>query len=109
MSCVVQAVKCGTTTLIDHHASPNAVAGSLDEIAKATLGAGIRACLCYEVTDRNSEKEANDGISENIRFIQRCVREENPLLTASFGLHASFTISDKTMETIQRYRFLFPL
>jgi putative selenium metabolism protein SsnA len=101
VSCVIQAVKCGTTTLIDHHASPNAVLGSLDEIAKATLGAGLRACLCYEVTDRNSEKEAIDGISENIRFMQRVAKEPNPLLAATFGLHASFTVNDKVMEMIQ--------
>ncbi|KAH7827501.1 putative Amidohydrolase family protein [Monocercomonoides exilis] len=100
VSCVIQAIKCGTTTLIDHHASPNAVAGSLDEIAKATLGAGVRACLCYEVTDRNSEEEANAGISENIRFMQRCAKEPSPLLAATFGLHASFTVNEKIMETI---------
>jgi cytosine/adenosine deaminase-related metal-dependent hydrolase len=106
VSCVIQAVKCGTTTLIDHHASPNAVAGSLDEIARATLGAGLRACLCYEVTDRNSEAEAIAGVSENIRFIQRCVTKPNPLLAASFGLHASFTVSEKTLELTARF---FPL
>ncbi|KAK2957129.1 putative 5'-deoxyadenosine deaminase [Blattamonas nauphoetae] len=102
MACTIQAVKCGTTTLIDHHAAPNAIPGSLDEIAKATTGAGIRACLCYEVTDRNSLEEAEAGVSENIRFIQRCVKEQNPLLAASFGLHASFTVGDKTMESICR-------
>ena len=32
---LVDAIKHGTTTLIDHHASPNAIDGSLDVIAEA--------------------------------------------------------------------------
>src|SRR5690349_6601079 len=49
--CLVDAVKHGTTTLIDHHASPNAIDGSLDVIADAVEESGLRAVLCYEVTD----------------------------------------------------------
>jgi cytosine/adenosine deaminase-related metal-dependent hydrolase len=50
---LVDAIKHGTTTLIDHHASPNAIDSSLDQIADAVELAGVRAALCYEVTDRN--------------------------------------------------------
>lgn len=46
---VLAAIRAGCTTVIDHHASPSCIAGSLDEIARATLDGGIRACLCYEV------------------------------------------------------------
>ena len=53
--CLVDAVRHGTTTLFDHHASPNAISGSLDLIAEAVEAAGVRAALCYEVTDRNGE------------------------------------------------------
>ncbi|MDH7490475.1 MAG: amidohydrolase family protein, partial [Anaerolineae bacterium] len=56
--CLVDAVKHGTTTLIDHHASPNAIDGSLDVIADAVEQAGIRASLCYEVTDRDGPERA---------------------------------------------------
>jgi putative selenium metabolism protein SsnA len=95
--CLVDAVKHGTTTLIDHHASPAAIPGSLDEVAEAVTQAGVRASLCYEVTDRNGPAEARAGIDENVRFL-RAVREgAHPLLAASFGLHASLTLSDETL------------
>lgn len=96
---LVDAVKHGTTTLIDHHASPNAIEGSLDEIADAVEQAGVRASLCYEVTDRDGEAKARAGIAENVRFINRIQRGDtlNGRLAASFGLHASLTISDKTI------------
>eukprot|EP00771_Trimastix_marina_P000403 gnl/Trimastix_PCT/1420.p2 GENE.gnl/Trimastix_PCT/1420~~gnl/Trimastix_PCT/1420.p2 ORF type:complete len:491 (-),score=155.33 gnl/Trimastix_PCT/1420:52-1470(-) len=98
MVCIISAIKAGTTTMFDHHASPNSIAGSLDQIARAALDAGVRVCLSYEVTDRNGLEGADAGIAENIRFMQRCAREANPLLAASFGLHACFTVSDRTME-----------
>jgi cytosine/adenosine deaminase-related metal-dependent hydrolase len=41
--CLVDAIKHGTTTLIDHHASPNFIDGSLDVIAGAVESAGLRA------------------------------------------------------------------
>lgn len=95
--CLVDAIKHGTTTLVDHHASPAAVAGSLDEIATAVTQAGVRASLCYEVTDRNGPKEARAGIDENVRFLRAAKEAGNPLLAASFGLHASLTLSDSTL------------
>jgi len=96
--CLVDAVKHGTTTLIDHHASPNAINGSLDVIAEAVLQSGLRACLCYEVTDRDGPERAKAGIAENVRFIYKARRDKNPYLAATFGLHASLTLSDKTLE-----------
>ncbi len=95
--CLVDAIKHGTTTLIDHHASPSAIAGSLDQIAEAVTEAGLRASLCYEVTDRNGLEEARAGIDENVRFLRAVGEREDPLLAASFGLHASLTLSDKTL------------
>jgi len=96
--CLVDAIRHGTTTLIDHHASPNVIDGSLDIIADAVKESGLRASLCYEVTDRNGKEGAQAGIAENVRFIKRCRREQDPQLGASFGLHAALTLSDKTLE-----------
>lgn len=96
--CLADAIRHGTTTLIDHHASPNAIDGSLDEIARAVTEAGVRASLCYEVTDRNGMDGAKAGIAENVRFIKKVQSDPHPLLAASFGLHASLTLSDKTLE-----------
>ncbi len=95
--CLVDAIKHGTTTLIDHHASPAAIPGSLDYIAEAVTEAGLRASLCYEVTDRNGRDGAVAGIDENVRFIRSVGEMNNPLLAASFGLHASLTLSDETL------------
>lgn len=96
--CLVDAVRHGCTTLIDHHASPNAIDGSLDIIAEAVKETGLRASLCYEVTDRNGMDGARAGIAENVRFLKRCRKEQDPQLAASFGLHAAFTCSDETLE-----------
>ncbi len=95
--CLVDAVKHGTTTLVDHHASPNAIEGSMDVIAEAVGQAGVRASLCYEVTDRDGPKRASAGIAENVRFARSLRSKPNSLLAASFGLHASLTLSDETL------------
>lgn len=95
LPCLVDAIKHGTTTLIDHHASPNAIDGSLDIIAEAMEQAGLRGVLCYEVTDRDGEAKMQAGIRENVRFIQK---EKSPLLAAAFGLHASLTLSDSSLD-----------
>jgi putative selenium metabolism protein SsnA len=95
--CLVDAIKHGTTTLIDHHASPNAIDSSLDQIATAVEMAGIRATLCYEVSDRNGNPGAQAGISENVRFLHSLGERESPLLAGSFGLHASLSLSDETL------------
>ncbi len=101
--CLVDAVRHGATTLIDHHASPHALDGCLDVIAEATRQAGVRACLCYEVSDRDGEEIAQAGIMENVRFIRKLQSldrglEAPHLLAGTFGLHASLTLSDQTLE-----------
>ena len=96
---LVDAIKHGTTTLIDHHASPFAARGSLDVIAKAVKKTGLRASLCYEVSDRDGPKAAQDGLDENTSFIKHCLtKEKTEQLKALFGLHASFTLTNKTLE-----------
>jgi putative selenium metabolism protein SsnA len=101
--CLVDAIRHGTTTLIDHHASPAAVNGSLDYVAEAVRQAGVRASLCYEVTDRNGREGARAGIDENVRFLHTLKEIGTPesggsLLAGSFGLHASLTLSAETLS-----------
>lgn len=98
LTALVDAIKCGCTTVIDHHASPRAVRGSLWEVAKAAREAGIRTSTCYEVSDRDGQKTAYDGIKENIAFIDWAKGENDPMISGKFGLHASFTLSDHTLE-----------
>jgi len=96
------AVRHGVTAVIDHHASPNAIAGSLDRIAEALELVGMRGVLCYEITDRNGKAGAAAGLAENERFLQKCRNanheDERHLFDAMVGLHASFTVDDDTLE-----------
>lgn len=97
--CLIDAVRHGTTTLFDHHASPSCIDGSLDWIAEAVLETGVRASLCYEVTDRNGKDGALKGIQENIRFgRQISAHNSGGMLSAKFGLHASLTLSEETLD-----------
>ncbi len=95
---LIKCIRSGTTTIIDHHASPTAIKGSLDRIAEATKKIGVRAALCYELTDRGGKEEANQGIEENISFIERYGNYQDDMLSALFGMHASMTLSDETMK-----------
>ena len=64
----MEALLSGTTTLVDHHASPNAIDGSLDVIEDALRTSGIRSVLCYETSDRDGPERAQAGLEENRRF-----------------------------------------
>jgi putative selenium metabolism protein SsnA len=92
---LANAVKHGTTTLIDHHASPNFIDGSLDVVAEAVEQAGLRAVLCYEVTDRDGDEKMQAGIAENVRFMRA---NHSTRIGATFGLHASLTLNDKALR-----------
>jgi putative selenium metabolism protein SsnA len=94
--CLIDAIRHGTTTLLDHHASPTAIGGSLDVIAEAVERSGLRCCLCYEVSDRDGPAAAQAGLEENARFIS-AVDGHPGRLAATFGLHASLTLSDETL------------
>lgn len=95
---LVDSAKCGVGTLIDHHSSPNACPGSLDRIEQAFREAGLRGALCYETSDRNGAAEARRGIAENVRCLERVRGSGGSLVSGCFGLHASFTLSDRTLR-----------
>ena len=99
--CMIDAIKHGTTTLIDHHSSPNAIDGSLDIIASAAKKTGVRCVLAYEVSDRNGPDNVKAGIAENIRFLNSLKKPNNnsSLISGSFGLHASLTLSSETLSS----------
>ncbi len=82
--------KAGTTFVIDHHASPNCIEGSLDIISKAFDEVGVNHLLCYEISDRDGQDKAKKGLAETERFLQK-----NQGLV---GLHASFTVGNETMK-----------
>ncbi|NLJ39592.1 MAG: putative aminohydrolase SsnA [Candidatus Atribacteria bacterium] len=101
--CLIDAIKHGTTTLFDHHASPNCVEGSLDAICDAFYQTGVRGIVSYEVTDRYGDLGTTQSINENSRIIKKIetIEERQRLVNASFGVHAGLTISNKTLELIK--------
>jgi len=92
---LMDSAKCGVATVIDHHSSPNACPGSLDVIERAFQEVGLRGATCYETSDRNGRDSARDGIRENVRFLEK--RRADKLVEGMFGLHAAFTLSDRTL------------
>ncbi|HEY9053771.1 MAG TPA: putative aminohydrolase SsnA, partial [Rectinemataceae bacterium] len=98
------ALACGVTSLVDHHASPNCIDGSLSRIAEAYEATGLRGILCYETTDRNGLAGAKAGIRENERFAAEVdatrAKGEKPLVEAAIGGHASFTLSQESLESL---------
>jgi cytosine/adenosine deaminase-related metal-dependent hydrolase len=93
---VADALLHGTTSLVDHHESPDLIEGSLDVIADACDELGIRALLCYGATERNGgREEARRGLAECARFIRDNRRTH---VRGLIGLHASFTVSNETLE-----------
>ena len=94
----MDSIKQGVTTIFDHHASYGEIPGTLHTIAEESKRLGLRSCLCYEVSDRDGEEKCDLAIRENGDFIRHCAREKNPMISAMFGGHALFTISDRTFE-----------
>ncbi len=87
----VEALENGTTAIIDHHESPNAIEGSLDVIAEACTEVGVRINTTYGITDRHGPDGARRGLAENERFIKAGGQ-------GYVGVHASFTCSDESLE-----------
>jgi putative selenium metabolism protein SsnA len=92
------AVRCGTTTLIDHHASPNAIDSSLTVLENGIAAVGCRGVLCYEVTDRNRPDEAAAGLAETERYIRLCQKRAAGNFAGMVGAHASFTLVERSLE-----------
>lgn len=94
----LESIKCGTTSVIDHHASPNCLTGSLTIIRDAFENMGLRGILCYEVSDRYGDEKTKESIDENLSFTELCkIRSDSDLVKAAIGAHAPFTLSDKTL------------
>ncbi|MCY3539531.1 MAG: amidohydrolase family protein [bacterium] len=87
----LEALESGTTGIVDHHESPNAIEGSLSVIEEACREVGVRVLACYGVTDRHGADGARRGLEENRRFISE---GGNGLV----GIHAAFTCNPETLE-----------
>ncbi len=93
----LEAARSGTTTLVDHHASPSCIRGSLATLRRAVEEVGLRSVLCYETTDRNGREGRDAGLAENREFLSR---GPTPLTRGVVGAHASFTLSDESLDRL---------
>lgn len=91
-------VRSGTTTLFDHHASMNCVDGSLEIIAGAVRETGLRATLCFEISERTGRRAVADQIEENIEFFE--AHRHDPFVNGTMGLHANLTLGDVSLAEI---------
>jgi putative selenium metabolism protein SsnA len=104
--CSLEAIKSGCTSVIDHHASPYYIEGSLDTLRSGFMKAGLRAMTCFETTDRNGGlDEMARGVEENIRFAKSIdaakARGDEPyLVEAHMGAHAPFTVADEGLAML---------
>lgn len=96
---VLDSIRWGSATIVDHHASPSAIRGSLEALAHVCSAVGLRAALCYEITDRNGVEDVALGLEENLAFFNR---QPSAAFRGMIGLHASFTVSDETLALVKR-------
>jgi putative selenium metabolism protein SsnA len=102
---LLEAIKSGVTTVIDHHASYGSIRGSLFTLSRTFLKTGVRGCLCFEISDRFGKEARNAAIGENVLFVEECVkhrRNNAHLLRGMIGLHASMTLSDETLSLARK-------
>ena len=104
--CSLEAIKSGCSAVIDHHASPAVISGSLDILSKGFRETGLRGMTCYETTDRNGGvAEMQAGVEENIAFARkidadRAKGTEPYLVEAHIGAHAPFTVGEAGMSML---------
>ena len=95
---LISCIRNGVTTVFDHHASFGQIGGSLFTIADVAKELGVRACLCYEISDRDGMDKARESVMENAEFIRYALKDDTDMIAGMMGMHAQFTISDETME-----------
>jgi putative selenium metabolism protein SsnA len=103
--CCLDAIRAGCTAVIDHHASPSFIEGSLDVLKKAFEETGLRGVECYETTDRNGPEGMAHGIEENRRFARQAIAErqaspDSQLVESLIGGHAPFTLPDTGLKAL---------
>ena len=90
----------GVTTVIDHHASGE-ILGSLNSLRRAFVGPlKMRGIFCFETSDRYDVKKC---LKENVSFAKKHPGE------GLFGMHASMSISNKTLEDIKKVQGNLPV
>lgn len=93
----VGALRAGVTTIVDHHASPSHIVGSLELMDGALDRLGLRRVLCYEVTDRGTPQQARDGLKAHEHLLGL---DGAGVRAVMVGAHANFTLTDQTLAAV---------
>ncbi len=100
----IESIKNGVTYIFDHHSSPTHSKNSLSIISEILYEFGLRGVLCFETSDRDGAEFSRKALEENVNFIKHSTSRD---IKSMLGLHASFTLSDDTLqeasEIIQKY------
>lgn len=100
----VEHIKNGITTIFDHHASGTSIRGTLNELKRGfTEETGIRALYCFETSDRFNVDEC---VAENAEFAKY---NHDSKCRGLFGMHASLSVSQKTLEKVAKAQGDVPL
>ncbi len=94
----IDCIENGTTTILDHHASYGEIEGSLFAIAESARRFGVRANLCYEISDRDGAEKMRAAVLENVSFIRHAQADGTGMLAGMMGMHAPFTLSNDSLS-----------
>lgn len=97
---MMESFRNGVTTIFDHHASFRQIPGSLFAIKDVAQEMGMRACLCYEVSDRDGKQKLQESIQENADFARWAAEQDSDMIAAMFGGHALFTLPDEALDAM---------
>ena len=97
---MMESFRNGVTTIFDHHASFRQIPGSLFAIKDVAQEMGMRACLCYEVSDRDGKQKLQESIQENADFARWAAAQDSDMIAAMFGGHALFTLPDEALDAM---------
>lgn len=93
---MLECLRAGVTTVFDHHSSQHCIGGSLEMSAAIAEKFGINLSPAFEITDRNGKKVFKAALKENFDFFASCT--DNLHIEPLIGLHASFTLSDDSLQ-----------
>ena len=95
---LMDSLRNGVTTVIDHHSSQNFIKGSLALLADTAAELGVNISLAFETSDRNGNDRFKSGCMENLETIKKYAAFT--YVWPLFGMHASFTLSDDSLKYI---------
>jgi cytosine/adenosine deaminase-related metal-dependent hydrolase len=98
-------IKHGVTTIFDHHIS-GYTENALSDMEEVFDAYGISGTLCFELSDRNGNDFFQRSLDENIRFAKA---QKDKSVQGMIGLHASFTLSDESLQKIADESEDFPV